>query len=359
MKFVKNMKISKLYEPIKKMLKNTSLNMVVIIAIIVAAIVISITYFYFYFYFYLRPATVKEGFDKQMNAYNNVTNIVFSPKPGFSDNWLHIATLEIYDQNGSKIDSFNPISSSTGIYQNNQQWGTSKLFDNNENTMFHSGGENCTLTIPLIYPTRVSRIYIRQRPDGSQHRMRGYKLVMKNGSNVLAEIDLASSSSLFNSPFADTFNFNYPVDPQIAINAAAAKAAVDANAAAAAQAAAAQAKVSADQAKSASSTTVDALAQADALAKTAKISQDTSDKTMKKAEDFAKEADEDAATANLNANKASAYLNSANKVSTEFKKKVDDAISESVDKLKTLSTSLTPQPKSNAMPYNSFETNQL
>lgn len=333
--------------------KNMNPTMVLaIVAIIVAIIVYSLYYFYF------NSSSVKEGFDKQMNSFNNVDTIVFSPKPGFQDNWLHIATLDIYDQNGSKITNFN-ASSSNGSYANNQQWGTNKLFDNNENTMFHSRQPNCTLTIPLNNPTRVSKIYIKQRTDGSQGRMRGYKLTMKNGPNVLAEIDLASSYSLFNPPYEDTFNFNYPVDPQIAQNAAALNAAIDANAVAAAQAAAAQAKVSAENARSASSTTIDAIVEADALAKTAKISSDTASKTIKKAEDFAKEADEDAATANLNAKKASASLNTATNISTNFQKKVDDAIDETVDKLKTLSTSLTPQPKSNAMPYNSFDTNQL
>lgn len=351
--------ITKMFTPlfgninIQKRINKKNMNPIMVLAI-VAIIVAIIAYSLYYFY----SSTVKEGFDKQMNAFNNVDTIVFSPKPGFQDNWLHIATLEIYDQNGSKITSFN-ASSSNGTYANDPQNGTDKLFDNNTNTMFHSGQPNCTLTIPLNNPTRVSKIYIKQRTDGSQGRMRGYKLTMKTGPNILAEIDLASSYSLFSAPYADTFNFNYPVDPQIAKNAAAAAAAVDANAVAAAQAAAAQAKVSADNARSASSTTIDAIVEADALAKTAKISSDTASKTIKKAEDFAKEADEDAATANLNAKKASASLNTATNISTNFQKKVDDAIDETVDKLKTLSTSLTPQPKSNAMPYNSFDTNQL
>lgn len=353
MRFIQNIrsKISKWYQN-KKGTPSTMVLIAIIVAII--AIVYSLLFLFIKTPFH---RSIKEGYDKQMNAFNDVNYIVFSPKPGYyyQDNWLHIGELEIYDQNGQEIsyDRYT-ISTSNGIYQNRGDMTTDKLADKNIYTMFHSGNVNCTLTITLKYPTRVSRIYIRQRPDCCQNRMRGYKLLLQNSSqSTLAEIDLASSWTLFNSSYSDTFNFIYPVDPQIAIlqKTAAENAAI--------QAASVQAAASADKAKMESSTTVDSMAKADELAKAAKIDSDAAEQTMQKAKDIVKGADEDYAAANYSANNANSDLNKANKISSEFQKQVDDAISISQKKIAEFSASITPRPKPNDATYNYSQLNQL
>jgi hypothetical protein len=232
--------------------------------------------------------------------------------------------------------------------------------------MFHSNGADCTLTFTINNPTRVSKIYMKQRKDCCQGRLRAYKMRLLNSSDTtMADINLADSGWLYDSSrsYADWFYFKYPVDPQIALQAAAKdaeeKAEAERAAAAAAQAAAAKAKSEADKAKRSSATTLYAIEEADSAERSAKDDADEGAKTAKKAKDLAKEADIDAANSNTNANNANADVKKATNISSEFQQQVNQAIAASENEIKALAASITPQPKSEAVPYNSAEINQF
>jgi len=363
--------IRNIQKTIKNMTSNRLYIMIFIVVIIAFLIFIAMIAFFYMQNMQQMKDSVKEGFDKQVSIYDNVKKVIISQKSGSWD-WLNIAEFKIYDQNGREL-AFNEYSatSSNGIYQNNQGYRIYNLADNNHGTMFHSGGGDCTLTFTINNPTRVSKIYMKQRTDCCQGRLRAYKMRLLNSSDTtMADINLADSFALYNlynnAYYADWFYFKYPVDPQIAIRAAA-KAAKDAEekaeaeraAAEAAQAAAAKAKSEADKAKRSSATTLYAIEEADAAERSAKDDADEAAKTAKKAKDLAKEADIDAANSNANANNANADVKKATNTSSEFQQQVNQAITASENEIKALAASITPQPKSEAVPYNSAEINQF
>lgn len=153
----------------------------------------------------------KESFTVAIPSNDTIKQIVISPKPGFSDNWLHFGSFQIFDNEDKQLlPTQYTVKSNTKpeIYNNN---GYTKLSDNNANTMFHSGDKNCTLTFTLNNPTIISKIILIQRKNCCQYRLKGYKLVMKKvDGTTLSEIDLATLPALYNSPYADTITFTYP-----------------------------------------------------------------------------------------------------------------------------------------------------
>lgn len=175
------------------------------------AILLIISYVYTW---YNKRRDKKESFTVAMPSNDTIKQIVISPKPGFSDNWLHFGSFQIFDNEDKQLlPAQYAIKSNTNpeIYQNNEGYGYTKISDNNANTMFHSGQINCTLTFTLNTPTVVSKIILTQRPDCCQYRLKGYKLVMKKvDGTTLSETDLATLPPLYNSPYADTITFSYP-----------------------------------------------------------------------------------------------------------------------------------------------------
>lgn len=359
--------ISQIINTIIKKLNQLSLSHRLYITIFILLIILAIIAF-----FYMQNQkdsvkdTVKEGFNKQVSIYDSVKKVIISQKPGSWD-WLHIGEFKIYDQNGREL-AFNEytVTSSSGIYNNNQGYRVYNLADNNHGTMFHSGGGDCTLTFTINNPTRVSKIYMKQRKDCCQGRIRAYKMRLLNTSDTtMADINLADSGWLYNPSYgyADWFYFYYPEDPQIAIAREAAKKAAQGEAeraaAAEAQLAADKAKREADKAKRSSATTLYAIEEADAAERSAKDDATEVEKDAKQAKDLAKEADIDAANSNINANDATTNVKNATNISSEFQQQVNQAIAASENEIKALAASITPQPRSEAVPYNSAEINQF
>jgi hypothetical protein len=129
---------------------------------------------------------------------NIINTVVISPLGGTSD-WLNIAKITLTDVTGARMDydavSSNGTWSDNGTNYKGYYLTVARLYDNTDSpySMFHSGNIGCTLTItPKDATKKLAKITIRNRRDGSQDRLKYYKMSFKNisGNDVIPPINL-------------------------------------------------------------------------------------------------------------------------------------------------------------------------
>ena len=149
---------------------------------------------------------------------NNVRKIIIQPY-GSNYEWLNIGAIILYDINNNVI----PYTASATKFPLMRYWwrweffenynyddvnyNIAKLYDGNNNTMFHSAGVGCTLVITPTDDTKVvAKITIRNRQDCCQFRLDRYQLVLKNmnDDNIIKPILLKDVPNLFNASSPNT-----------------------------------------------------------------------------------------------------------------------------------------------------------
>ena len=206
-------KIKKIFDTFSNMKKMKDILSKYVIWIIVAISILLLG-----IYLSMKTYFSKEGlYTQSISKNDNIKYIIISPKTGAS--YLALSSLEIYDEVNKKLIYLTDytIVSSNGKLYNSSTYDVNKLSDMNTNgtantsTYFKSGSGNCTLTITLNKPSKITKIFLKQVSSYTD-RLRSYNLSLQNETKViLSEFDLANVSNLFISPFEETLNFQYTI----------------------------------------------------------------------------------------------------------------------------------------------------
>lgn len=129
-----------------------------------------------------------EGIVLVNDVNNNQIKTIKIENISYNDSWLNLSKIKLYDAANNNVDY---SASATSIYGNNNAYDTSKLYDGNNGTMFHSGSTTCTLTITPNTSKIVNKIIITNRLDSQYcaERLKNYKITLfkMDGSVLLSK----------------------------------------------------------------------------------------------------------------------------------------------------------------------------
>ena len=157
----------------------------------------------------------------KLNSSNPISKVVI--KGGAQQ--LEIAELKFFDQNNNQIYYSIPSAGNDNIITSSSGDGKytpkghktpvlgplTNIYDNDPNTFFISNGNSDTLTITFNPSTNISQIYIANRKDADQYKLKSYFIYLFDESNKKLASDRGlSDASLINSPYNVTYDIIPP-----------------------------------------------------------------------------------------------------------------------------------------------------
>jgi len=131
-----------------------------------------------------------------------------------NDSWLNIREIMLYDEKGELIPY-----TATASSEHNSSVSASKLYDQNDGTIYHSGTIKATITIKAAtkVDARIAKITIKNRID-CEWRLKAYEIVVedKKSATTRPPYPLKNLVNLYNSNRIDTLDIPAPI-PNIVI----------------------------------------------------------------------------------------------------------------------------------------------
>ena len=124
------------------------------------------------------------------------TTLININKPG--GGYINLAGLKVYDIDGNLlgVNSYRHIKSDVMVF-NSRQGPVNNLFDNDDNTIYHSSGNNNTtkLSLQLVKPAVIAKVIVTNRSDCCYDRAVGIVISLygESGSNPIDNLVLTDA----------------------------------------------------------------------------------------------------------------------------------------------------------------------